>query len=136
VLNHTSVFHTPGIEVFESSNLRIARETTPSDAESVKDSDEEEDIPVRRLLDWTVYDRKTRILIPFSDIAAMLSSGQSSVDVVASGLVRAHIEGGDESDDDVVSMTGSENCIPDDHRVQLAPLLELNIHHYEQELDL
>ncbi|KAI9511110.1 S-adenosyl-L-methionine-dependent methyltransferase [Russula earlei] len=102
-----------------------------TDAEFIEDADlfpeetnlgdfDVEDIPVRLLDDFVIYERDTLRLVPLThlvDIGPDMHYG-------ASGLVRPWIDDDDDDDD------SDENDSITLQAVRLSPILELNVHHF------
>ena len=87
--------------------------------ETAPDLDDFEEIPVRLLDDFTVYDWDTLRLVPITHLLDL----RPDMHYGASGLVSPWIDGSldDDSDED-------DSTVP--MVIKLSPILELNVHHF------
>lgn len=80
-----------------------------------------EDIPVRLLDDFTVYDWDTLRLVPISDLLD-LGPGDAGVRYGASGLAKPWTDDGSDNDSD------EDDASP--VAIKLSPIVELNVHDF------
>jgi DNA (cytosine-5)-methyltransferase 1 len=87
--------------------------------EIAPDLDDLEEIPVRLLDDFTIYDWDTLRLVPITHLLDL----RSGMHYGASGLVRPWVDDSvdEDSDDDDSTMPTV---------IKLSPILELNVHHF------
>ncbi len=91
----------------------------PGETEPDLDDPDAEEIPVRLLDDFTIYDWDSLRLVPIMDL---LNSG-SGTHYGASGLARPWTDDGTDDDSD-------EDDIPLPLAIKLTPIIELNVHHF------
>ena len=94
-------------------------DTDPLLGETTPDLDDGEEIPVRLLDKFTIYDWDTLRLVPIMHLLDLRSGARYG----ASGLVRPWTDdsGDDDSDED-------DSATP--VAMKLSPILELNVHHF------
>ncbi|PPR01483.1 hypothetical protein CVT26_015106 [Gymnopilus dilepis] len=119
-------YYTPGDEVAEDAQLRIAGETAPVEEDS------DCTIPIRLLSDYTIYNLETRRLVAVDEL---LQLDYCKEQYAASGLVRPWFGDGDslddgQSDDDDRRSSAS---VSEDDRITLTRLLEFSIHSSSEE---
>jgi len=115
-------------ELLEDEDLVIPGETSFDDSGVTESDGSQDDVPVRALQDFTIYDMLTNEAVPVGELMSLKYVDRA---FGASGLVKPWIdndmdEGNDDdadSDDNVVGSSLSE-------RVKLSKLLEFDIHHY------
>ncbi len=83
------------------------------------DDSDDENIPVRLLDKFTIYDWDTLRLVPIADL---LDLGPGTC-YGASGFVKPWTDDGTDDDSD-------EGDFPSPHAIKLAPIIELNVHHF------
>ena len=111
-------------EILETCDLEVFGESPPAgDPNDDDDSNEEDSIPMRVLIDFTVYWSETKELVPFDDIY-LLDGGQSGIS--ASGVVAAWVQ--DEEDMEVVY---EEEEGKKDIMVALTDIIEVNVNHVD-----
>ena len=117
----TTRYIAPCREHRESFSLLIPGETLPEDSES-------DDVPVRLLTSFAIYS-KSRHLSPFDQVD--VNEGV----FYASGFVKPWIEDDDDSDDGMDDDDSSECSEPINQplRVRLSQILEVNVHHIEDD---
>lgn len=100
------------------------------------DSDEEGDIPIRVLNDFTVYDIESNEMVPIGQLLA-LKYGPASFG--ASGIAQPRIDDLDDEDEDGDGDGDGEsdsNLVAQrdrGQRLKLSKILELDIHHFSDE---
>lgn len=87
--------------------------------ETAPDLDDLDEIPVRLLEDFTIYDWDTRCLVPITHLLDL----RPGMHYGASGLARPWVDDSvdEDSDDDDSTMPMV---------IKLSPILELNVHHF------
>ncbi|KAL0066508.1 hypothetical protein AAF712_006551 [Marasmius tenuissimus] len=106
-------------ELFEDENLIV-----PGEDVQERGFEDDEDIPVRLLTDFSIYDYSAGLLVEF---ATLDDSDLESCSFTASGIVRPWLE---PDEDDAVDVEQDF----DYPRVKLSRLLELDIHHYNDDV--
>lgn len=90
------------------------------------------DLPVRLLTDFTIYEMSTSIAVPLGELTGLELDGVK--DYGASGIATAWTDDDDKGDDDLDdddsdSSEGGSNL---GERVKLSKIVEFNIHHYSK----
>lgn len=114
VLTGNPLYETFNDEVTEDEDLFVVGETPVNEDEG--------DIPVRILQDFSIYDMETSELV---SVAELLELQFSRSTFGSSGTVKPWI---DESDDSSNEGDTSSNSSEDGDYVKLSKILELNIH--------
>jgi DNA (cytosine-5)-methyltransferase 1 len=125
-----SIYEVMDDELLEDDDLVIPGETSLDDSAATESDSSQEDVPVRLLQDFTIYDMSTNEAVPVGELMYL-----KYVDKVfgASGLAKPWVENdvdeGDESDTD-----SDDNAVGSNfsERVKLSKLLEFDIHHYSE----
>lgn len=119
-------------EIYEDDNLQIIGETDPADL-SADSEDEHDDIPVRLLTDFTIYEMETCNLVPVAELLQI--QFDASTIYGASGKVKPYAEDDDDDEDDDGDSIADENSSlqgyrgNDDQIVKLSKILEFDVHH-------
>lgn len=120
----------PGISVYEPFHDEVEEDNELRvPGESIPDSDDEEDevVPVRRLVDFSVYQRRSLTLVPLGDLVGL--DGEDSEDerdFGASGVVMAHADNDQEDTEDFSSEGDDPHGT--ERTVKLTQILEFNVH--------
>ena len=104
-------------ELIESADLLPGE--TPADPDDLCDED---DIPVRMLNDFVIYEWDTFRLIPITELLRL----KRGLRYGASGSVNAWTDDGTDEDSSVDESEAS--ALP--QILRLSPILELNVHHF------
>jgi DNA (cytosine-5)-methyltransferase 1 len=112
--------------LLENENLQIIAETDPADLDS--DGDDEAAVPVRLLTDFSIYGMNSLELVPIAELLQL--QYETGKVYGASGSVKAWSDESDDQEDepDVVEDDNSDVLQPEDQRVKLSSILEVNIH--------
>ena len=100
-----------GDEFVENADL-LPGETGP-------DLDDLEEIPVRLLQDFTIYDWDTLRLVPISHLLDLGPGTHYGASGLVSPWVGDSVDEGSDDDDSTMPMV-----------IKLSPILELNVHHF------
>ena len=114
MLTGNPVYEAFNDEIIEDEDLFVAGETLVGE--------NEDDIPVRVLQDFSIYDMETSELVSVADLLELQFSRST---FGSSGLVKPWI---DESDESSNESDTSSNSSEDGDYVKLSKILELNIH--------
>ena len=114
MLTGNPVYEAFNDEIIEDEDLFVAGETPVGE--------NEDDIPVRVLQDFSIYDMETSELVSVADLLELQFSRST---FGSSGLVKPWI---DESDESSNESDTSSNSSEDGDYVKLSKILELNIH--------
>ncbi|OCH93875.1 S-adenosyl-L-methionine-dependent methyltransferase [Obba rivulosa] len=112
-------------EIDENDDLHVPGETTPGSG------DEDDDVvPVRKLVDFFIYERQLSTLVPLEDLLGLEDEDdQYERDFCASGIVIAHKdedqEDAEELSSEDIDLTGLEGT---EKMVKLTRILEFNVH--------
>lgn len=121
----------------EDEDLQIIGETEIREQAS---DDDPNDIPVRVLSDFSIYDSEVQQLIKTEQLLALIESENSTppdCHYRASGSVQPFVDDDDDDDDD--DETGEDSFEQDTEEIQrvaLSPIIEFNIHHVSDEKGL
>lgn len=118
-------------ELLENDDLVIPGETTLEDSTATETDSSQDDIPVRLLQDFMIYNMSTNEAVSVGELMTLKFVDKT---FGASGLVKPWIDNIDaEEDDDIDS---DDNAIHSNlsERVKLSELLEFDIHHYSDVL--
>lgn len=106
-------------EDIPESELEVIGEVIPDDQD-----DEDDSVPVRILNDFVIYDRRTRLLVPITELLTSTSSYAVTGDVSPQIL---------DDDEDVDDVDDDESSLIDNpQRVELSRLRELNFNYVDE----
>lgn len=114
-------------ELLEDEDLVIPGETSLNDSTVTESDSSQDDVPVRLLQDFVIYDMSTNVAVPVGELMSLKYVDRS---FGASGFVKPWIDDIDEEDDD--DSDSDDNVVHSNlsERVKLSKLLEFDIHHY------
>jgi DNA (cytosine-5)-methyltransferase 1 len=117
-------------ELLEDDDLVIPGETSLDDSTATESDSSQDDLPVRLLQDFTIYDMSTNEAVPIGELMSLKYVDKS---FGASGLVIPWIDNDiDEEDDDDADSDDNVACSNLSERVKLSKLLEFDVHHYSE----
>jgi len=120
-------------ELFEDNELTI-----PGESHFDCPVDETDEVPVRLLSDFTIYDMSTNIVIPIAELLMLSCNVLGRKNYGASGIAKAWTDTEDWNDDDLDDEDEDENELPGvsvptmGERVKLSEILTFDIHHYSE----
>ncbi|KAF8643762.1 hypothetical protein AX16_008781 [Volvariella volvacea WC 439] len=123
------VYDLQSTDITDEIDLLLAEEAAPDlQGPSDSDSEEDEDVPIRKLDDFIIFDLKTLEVVHISEL---LDLDNSSRVYGAAGLVKPFFLG--DEDDDGTDSDDMENSPPIPQLTKLSEVLELNAHHYNED---
>jgi DNA (cytosine-5)-methyltransferase 1 len=111
--------------LLENENLQIIAETDPADLDSGGDG--EAAVPVRLLTDFSIYGMNSLELVPIAELLQL--QYETGKVYGASGSVKAWSDESDDQEDEPDIVEDDNSVVqPEDQRVKLSSILEVNIH--------
>ena len=112
-------------ELIEDHNLQIIGETDPREFSDDGNGNENQDIPVRQLNDFVIYNLATNEVVSVAELTQIRYS--PSTDYGSSGLVEPWVDDEDGDQEDITE--AGEDPSPG-QRVKLSKLIEFDVHHF------
>src|ERR1700733_8452607 len=115
-------------ELIEDEDLVIPGETLFGDSAATESDGGQDDVPVRLLQDFTIYDMSTNEAVPVGELLTLKYVDKT---YGASGIVKPWTDNeNDEDDADDADSDDSMSTSDLSQRVKLSKLLEFDVHHY------
>ncbi|KAH6918476.1 S-adenosyl-L-methionine-dependent methyltransferase [Coprinopsis sp. MPI-PUGE-AT-0042] len=113
-------------EINETQDLEVYGETKDDD----EDADEDPEVPVRLLSNFTIYNRETLELVPAVELER---HDLETLGLTASGIVKPWVEDDDDEDEGDSDVESLDLESYDDWKcVSLTDIIEFNVHHVDE----
>jgi DNA (cytosine-5)-methyltransferase 1 len=116
-------------ELLEDDDLVIPGETSLDNSTATESDSGQDDLPVRSLQDFTIYNMSTNEAVPVGELMSLKYVDKS---FGASGLVNPWIDNDIDEDGDSVDSDDGVVCSIFSERVKLSKVLEFDVHHYSE----
>ncbi|OBZ65761.1 Acetolactate synthase, mitochondrial [Grifola frondosa] len=108
-------------EIKEDSDFQVIGETCPDDPD--------DDVPIRLLTDFSVYESDSLRLVPFERLLSVQFEAEQQLGYGASGIVKAWTDESDDDEGDDESSVGVDDLTAEEQRIRLTNIVDLNIHY-------